>query len=195
MRVGLTGGIGAGKSEVARLLASYGAVVIDADALAREVVEPGTPGLAAVVAEFGPGILAPAGDLDRAALGAVVFSDADRRRALEAIVHPLVGTRAGELIAAAPAGSVVVYDVPLLVENGLQHTYDQVVVVDAEDEVRLQRVVRRGLARSDAERRMGAQAGREQRLAVADYVIDNSGDLAQLRTQVAALWTHLTSQP
>ncbi len=191
MRVGLTGGIGAGKSEVARLLASYGAVVVDADAIAREVVEPGTPGLAAVVAEFGAGVLGPDGSLDRAALGRIVFADDERRRALEAIVHPLVAARSAELVAAAPGDAIVVYDVPLLVENGLQDAYP-VVVVDAPDEVRLDRLERRGLPRDEARARMAAQATREQRLAVATYVIDNSGDRDALAAQVRALWIALT---
>ncbi len=144
--VGLTGGIGSGKSEVARLLAAHGAVVVDADALAREAVAPGTPGLAAVVAEFGPEVLAADGSLDRAALGRVVFGDDTRLAALEAIVHPYVGRRSAELMAAAAPGSVVVYDVPLLVEKGLQDGYDVVVVVDAADDVRLHRLVdRRGM--------------------------------------------------
>lgn len=194
MKVGLTGGIGAGKSEVARLLASFGAVVVDADAIAREVVEPGTPGLAAVVAEFGPGVLNPDGSLDRAALGRVVFADEGRRRALEAIVHPLVAARSAEVIAAAPPDAVVVYDVPLLVENGLQDAYDAVVVVDAPDDVRLERLAARGVAPDDARARMAAQAGREERLAAATYVLDNAGDLAALTSQVERLWTRLRSR-
>lgn len=192
MRVALTGGIGAGKSEVARLLAALGAVVVDADALAREVVEPGTPGLAAVVAEFGPGVLAPDGSLDRAALGRTVFADPQRRRALEAIVHPLVARRSAELVAAAPRDGVVVYDVPLLVENGLQDGYDAVVVVDAPDEVRLARLAARGMPAEDARARMAAQATREQRLAAATQVIDNGAGLDHLRAQVRELWKLLT---
>jgi dephospho-CoA kinase len=193
--VGLTGGIGAGKSEVARLLAAHGAVVVDADQLAREAVAPGTPGLAAVVAEFGPDVLAADGSLDRAALGEIVFADADRRAALEKIVHPYVGRRSAQLMAAAPADSVVVYDVPLLVENALQDTYDVVVVVEAEDDVRLERLAgSRGMTESDARRRFAAQASREQRAEVADLVIDNGGTQAQLAEQVDALWHRLSSK-
>ena len=148
-----------------------------------------------MAAEFGPGVLAPDGSLDRAALGAVVFADPERLRALEAIVHPLVGARSEQLLAAAPGGAVVVYDVPLLVENDLQSGYDAVVVVDADDEVRLARLERRGLPRQEALARMAAQVSRETRLAAADHVIDNSGDLAALRAQVQALWAALTRPP
>jgi dephospho-CoA kinase len=190
--VGLTGGIGAGKSEVARLLAGHGAVVVDADALAREAVAPGTPGLEAVVREFGSGILAADGSLDRAALGEIVFSDPSRRAALETIVHPYVGRRSSELMAAAPADAVVVYDVPLLVENGLQDAYDVVVVVDAPDSSRLRRLVElRGMSEADARGRMAAQATREARLAVADHVVTNDGDLDALRSQVDRIWSSL----
>jgi dephospho-CoA kinase len=192
LTVGLTGGIGSGKSEVARLLAARGAVVVDADALAREVVEPGTPGLAAVVAEFGPALVDAGGALDRAALGRLVFADPDALRRLEAIVHPLVGERAAELMAAAAHGSVVVYDVPLLVENGLGPGYDVVVVVDAADDVRLARLAVRGLAEADARARMANQATRDDRLAAADLVIRNDGSLADLAAQVDALWADLS---
>ncbi|AXI77018.1 dephospho-CoA kinase [Peterkaempfera bronchialis] len=192
LRVGLTGGIGAGKSEVSRLLASWGAVLVDADLIAREVVAPGTPGLAAVVAEFGEGVLRPDGALDRPALGAVVFSAPERLAALNAIVHPLVRDRSAELEAAAGPDDVVVQDVPLLAENGLAALYDLVVVVDAPDEVRLDRLVRlRGMSEEEARARMAAQAGREERLAVADVVIDNSGPLAGLEPQVRAVWERL----
>jgi dephospho-CoA kinase len=190
--VGLTGGIGAGKSEVARLLAERGAVVVDADELAREAVAPGTPGLAAVVAEFGPEVLAADGSLDRAALGEIVFSDPRRRLALEKIVHPYVGRRSSQLMAAAPADAVVVYDVPLLVENGLQDGYDVVVVVEADDDVRLERLAAsRGMTESDARQRFTAQASREQRAGVADVIIDNGGTQARLADQVDALWRRL----
>ena len=190
--VGLTGGIGAGKSEVARLLAGHGAVVVDADELAREAVAPGTPGLAAVVAEFGPEVLAADGSLDRAALGEIVFSDPSRRAALEKIVHPYVGRRSSALMAAAPADAVVVYDVPLLVENGLQDAYDVVVVVDAPDEARLRRLVElRGMSEADARGRMAAQATREARRAVADHVVTNDGVLDALRSQVDRIWSSL----
>jgi dephospho-CoA kinase len=193
--VGLTGGIGSGKSEVARLLAARGAVVVDADALAREAVAPGTPGLAAVVAEFGPGVLAADGSLDRAALGRVVFGDDARLAALEAIVHPYVGRRSAELMAAAAPGDVVVYDVPLLVEKRLQDGYDVVVVVDAADETRLHRLVTlRGMTEQDARTRMVAQASRADRLAVADVVVANDAGLAELAARVDELWTELAAR-
>ncbi|GAA3490093.1 dephospho-CoA kinase [Streptomyces cremeus] len=192
LRVGLTGGIGAGKSEVSRLLASYGAVVVDADRIAREVVEPGTPGLDAVVAAFGEDILTPDGTLDRPALGAIVFADAEKLKTLNAIVHPLVGARSAELQRAAPPDAVVVHDVPLLTENGLAGLYDLVVVVDASPETQLDRLVRlRGTSEADARGRMAAQATREQRLAVADLVIDNDGPLEALEPQVRAVWQEL----
>ncbi|MER5768464.1 dephospho-CoA kinase [Streptomyces sp. NPDC001985] len=193
LSVGLTGGIGAGKSEVSRLLESYGAVLIDADRIAREVVEPGTPGLAAVVAAFGESVLAPDGTLDRPELGAIVFADPDRLAALNAIVHPLVGARSQELERAAGLEAVVVHDVPLLTENALADRYDLVVVVDASVETQLDRLVgRRGMTESDARARMAAQATREQRRAIADLVIDNDGPLEQLEPQVRRVWAELT---
>ncbi|MEV8453547.1 dephospho-CoA kinase [Streptomyces sp. NPDC052095] len=193
LKVGLTGGIGAGKSEVSRLLVAYGAVLVDADRIAREVVEPGTPGLAAVVAEFGEEVLAADGTLDRPKLGSIVFADADRRAALNAIVHPLVGARAAELERAAGPDSVVVHDVPLLAENGLAPLYDLVVVVDASPATQLDRLVRlRGMTEADARARMAAQATREQRRAVADLIVDNDGPLAGLEPQVREVWAELT---
>ncbi|CAG7633415.1 dephospho-CoA kinase [Actinacidiphila bryophytorum] len=192
LTVGLTGGIGAGKSEVARLLASYGAILVDSDRIAREVVEPGTEGLAAVVAEFGTGVLAADGSLDRPRLGAIVFADEDRRKALNAIVHPLVGARSAELQKAAGPDDIVLHDVPLLTENGLAPYYDVVVVVDADPATQLDRLVRlRGMTEDEARSRMAAQAGREQRLAVADLVIDNDGPLDALEPQVRAVWEQL----
>lgn len=192
LSVGLTGGIGSGKSEVSRLLGEHGAVIVDADRIAREVVEPGTEGHAAVVAEFGEEILAPDGTLDRPRLGALVFGDPERLKALNAIVHPLVGARSAELQRTAGEDAVVVHDVPLLVENGLGPQYDLVVVVDASTETRLDRLVRlRGMTEADARARMAAQATREQRLAVADVVVDNDGSPEQLRERVAALWRRL----
>ncbi|WP_329178110.1 dephospho-CoA kinase [Streptomyces decoyicus] len=194
VKVGLTGGIGAGKSEVSRLLASYGAVIVDADKIAREVVEPGTPGLAAVVAEFGDGVLTPDGSLDRPKLGGIVFSDPEKLKALNVIVHPLVGARSAELEASAGPDAVVVHDVPLLTENGLAPLYDLVVVVDAAVGTQLDRLVRlRGMAEDEAKSRMAAQATREQRLAVADLVIDNDGPLEALEPQVRAVWERLRS--
>jgi dephospho-CoA kinase len=191
--VGLTGGIGSGKSEVARLLAARGALVVDADALAREALAPGSPGLAAVVEEFGSDILRPDGALDRARLGGIVFADADRRAALEAIVHPYVGRRSHELMAAAPADAVVVYDVPLLVEKNLQGGYDVVVVVDADEATQVARLVGgRGMTEAEARARIAAQASRDERRAVADEVLDNTGDLADLESLVDRLWERLT---
>ncbi|WP_217224683.1 dephospho-CoA kinase [Streptomyces anulatus] len=192
LKVGLTGGIGAGKSEVSRLLVKYGAVLIDSDRIAREVVEPGTPGLAAVVEEFGPGVLTAEGTLDRPALGALVFADVGRLAALNAIVHPLVGARAAELERAAPEDAVVVHDVPLLTENGLAPFYDVVVVVDATTETQLERLVTlRGMTESDARARMAAQATRDRRRAVADLIVDNDGPLEALEPQVRTVWDEL----
>ncbi|MFD4317471.1 dephospho-CoA kinase [Streptomyces sp. NPDC058548] len=192
LKVGLTGGIGAGKSEVSRLLVSYGAVLIDADRIAREVVEPGTPGLAAVVEAFGEDVLTAEGTLDRPKLGSIVFADADRLATLNALVHPLVGARSAELESRAGTGDVVVHDVPLLTENGLAPLYDLVVVVDASPETQLDRLVRlRGMAESEARARMSAQATRAQRLAVADLVIDNDGPLDALEPQVRKVWDEL----
>jgi dephospho-CoA kinase len=192
LKVGLTGGIGSGKSEVARRLAALGAVVVDADALAREAVAPGTAGLARVVEEFGAGVLAADGSLDRPALGRLVFADAQALERLEAIVHPYVARRSAELMAAAPADAVVVYDVPLLVEKHLESGYDVVVVVEAPEDVRLRRLAEhRGLAEADARARIAAQATAEQRAAVADVVLDNDGDLGALDDAVTALWRQL----
>ncbi|WP_432588758.1 dephospho-CoA kinase [Streptomyces sp. HD1123-B1] len=195
LKLGLTGGIGAGKSEVSRILSSYGAMLIDSDRIAREVVEPGTPGLAAVVAEFGPEVLTADGTLDRPRLGGIVFSDPERLRALNAIVHPLVRDRSAELEAAAGPGTVVVHDVPLLTENGLAPLYDVVVVVDASPETQLDRLVRlRGMAEDEARARMAAQATRAERLAVADVVIDNDGPLEALEPRVREIWTDLVAR-
>ncbi|CAL9410079.1 Dephospho-CoA kinase [Streptomyces sp. enrichment culture] len=195
LRVGLTGGIGAGKSAVSRLLAEYGAVVVDADRIAREVVEPGTPGLAAVVAAFGESVLAPDGTLDRPGLGAVVFADPEKLKVLNGIVHPLVRARSAELEAAAGPGAIVVHDVPLLTENGLAPLYDLVVVVDAAPQTRLARLTSlRGMAEDEARARMAAQATREQRLAVATLVIDNDGPLEALEPQVRKVWEDLTAR-
>ncbi|MCX5081039.1 dephospho-CoA kinase [Streptomyces sp. NBC_00401] len=195
LKVGLTGGIGAGKSEVSRLLVEHGAVLIDADRIAREVVEPGTPGLAAVVEAFGSDVLAPDGSLDRPALGAIVFADADRLAVLNSIVHPLVGARSAELEAAATGDSVVVHDVPLLAENGLAPLYDLVVVVDASPETQLDRLVRlRGMSEEDARARMAAQATRDKRLEVADIVIDNDVPLDELHRRVDSVWADLAQR-
>lgn len=189
LRIGLTGGIGAGKSTVARELERLGAVVIDADVIAREVVEAGTPGLAAVVAEFGEGVLTADGALDRPVLGRVVFSDPAARSRLEAVVHPLIAAETSRRVAAQPADAVVVHDVPLLVENRLAGNYDLVVVVGADEDVRLDRLVReRGMAREDALARIRAQASDADRRAVADVWLDNSATPDDLRAQVTRLW-------
>jgi dephospho-CoA kinase len=192
LRVGLTGGIGAGKSEVSGRLAGYGAIVIDADLIAREVVEPGTEGLAEVVAAFGPAVLGPAGGLDRVKLADVVFTDEKQLAKLNAIVHPRVAARMRELEAGAAPGSIVVHDVPLIAENDLSGSYDLVVVVDVPPRVQADRLMRlRGWTRDQVQARMAAQAGREQRLAIADIVVDNSGSLAELDRQVGELWSEL----
>ena len=192
LRVGLTGGIGAGKSEVSRRLAAQGAVVIDADAIAREVVEPGTDGLAEVVEAFGPEVLGPDGRLDRPKLGDLVFADPERRDRLNAIIHPRVGARMAEVEQEAGPGTIVVHDVPLIAESGRSGAYDVVVVVDAPARVQVDRLVRqRGMSRAQAQARMAAQASRAQRLAIADIVIDNSGSLAELDRQVGDLWSQL----
>jgi dephospho-CoA kinase len=192
MRVGLTGGIGAGKSLVSILLAERGAVVIDYDLMAREAVAVGTPALAAIVERFGPGVLLPDGSLDRPALGTVVFGDEDARRDLEAITHPAIGTLAWERDAAAPDGAVVVHDHPLLIETGLAELMDMVVVVDAPPDVQIDRLVRlRRMSEADARLRMAAQATRDDRIAAADVVIDNSGSVEDLVPQVDALWQRL----
>ncbi|MFH8449855.1 dephospho-CoA kinase [Streptomyces fungicidicus] len=192
LKVGLTGGIGAGKSEVSRLLVERGAVLIDADRIAREVVEPGTPGLAAVVDAFGEEILTADGALDRPKLGSLVFADPEKLAVLNAIVHPLVGARSRELEEAAAADAVVVHDVPLLTENGLAPLYDLVIVVDASPETQLDRLVdRRGMTAQDARARMAAQATREERRAIADIVIDNDVPLDALRRRVEDVWSRL----
>jgi dephospho-CoA kinase len=198
MVVGLTGGIGSGKSEVARRLAALGAVVVDADAIAREVVAPGSPGLARVVAEFGDEVLAADGSLDRERVGAIVFADPDARARLNAIVHPLIGAAMIERTAAAGEAdphAVVVNDVPLLVEGGMSDRYDAVVVVDTDPATQLQRLVeQRGMTEDDARARMAVQATREQRLAVADYVVANTGDLDDLDREVREVWAHLAER-
>jgi dephospho-CoA kinase len=192
LRVGLTGGIGAGKSEVSRRLESYGAVVIDADLLARQVVAPGTPGLAQVVEAFGEKVLGPDGALDRERLGEIVFADASLRGKLNAIVHPLVGARMRELEEAAAGAAIVVHDIPLLAENHLQDGFDEVVVVDVPPRVQAERLVKeRGMTPEQAEARMRAQASRQDRLEIATIVVDNSGSLAELDREVGDLWTEL----
>jgi dephospho-CoA kinase len=196
LRVGLTGGIGSGKSGVSRRLAAHGAVIIDADVAARDVVAPGTPGLAQITEAFGAGVLGPDGALDRERLGAIVFRDPALRAKLNAIVHPLVAEwmRAAERAAVDAAGAdlIVVHDVPLLAEGGRAGDYDLVIVVDVPPELQVERLVsQRGMAPDQARARMTAQASREQRLAVADLVIDNSGSLDDLDRRVAKVWADL----
>jgi dephospho-CoA kinase len=195
LNVGLTGGIGAGKSEVTRRFADLGATIIDADALAREVVDVGTPGLDAVVAEFGEDMLAPDGSLDRDKLAALVFNDDDARQRLNGIVHPLIGERVMQLMVNAqehdPDG-VVINDVPLIVEAGVAERYDVIVVVDASEPTQLDRLTQvRGMTEADAKARMSKQASRDERRAIADYVIDNDGDLDALQEQVDEVWAAL----
>lgn len=192
LKVGLTGGIAAGKSEVSRRLAERGAVIIDADAVAREVVAPGTRGLAEITAAFGPGVLDAGGALDRGRLGEIVFADPALLGKLNAIVHPLVAERMLEIERTAPPDAIVVHDVPLLAENRLAGRYDVVVVVDVAPEVQLDRLTcQRGMPADQARERMGAQASRAERLAIADIVVDNSGPLAELDRRVDGLWEEL----
>jgi len=192
MRVGLTGGVASGKSTVSAILVDLGAVLIDADVLAREVVARGTPGLDAVVAEFGAELLTGDGDLDRAAMGALVFADAHARKRLEAIVHPLVFERIVELESQAPEDAVVVHDIPLLAESGRADTFDAVLVVHAPAAVQIDRMMRdRGWSREEAEARIAAQASGEERLAVATHVIDNTGSPDDLRRRVEAVYASL----
>lgn len=192
--IGLTGGIASGKSVVAARLAEHGAVHIDADVLAREVVEPGTPGLAAIQEAFGDAVISPDGRLDRAALGAIVFSDEERRLALNAITHPAVWRRTRELIAAASAAdprAVVVYDVPLLAEGTAERRleFDLVAVVHAPAEVRIERMTTlRGMTRAEAERRIAAQIDDEARLRIADVVIDSGSSIEHTLQQADELW-------
>lgn len=188
LRVGLTGGIGSGKSTVAAVLAGHGALVVDADQIAREVVAPGTPGLAALADRFGAQVLTTEGGLDRAALAALAFSDDSARRDLEVITHPRIAARAAELFATARPDQVVVHDVPLLVEKGMGAAYHLVLVVDAPVEVRVARLVGRGLSEADARARIEAQATTAQRRAAADVWLDNAGTQADLWASVDSLW-------
>lgn len=192
MRVGLTGGIASGKSTVSTLLVERGAVLIDADALSREVVAIGTEGLAEVVAAFGPDVLLADGQLDRPALGAVVFADEAARRRLEAIIHPRVRARSQAIEDAADPGAVVIHDIPLLAESGQAGGFEAVIVVDVPVEMQIDRMVsRRGMSVEDARARIAAQATREQRLAIATHVIDNTGTLEQLAARVDEVWATL----
>lgn len=192
LRVGLTGGIGSGKSAVADLLADHGAVIIDADLLSRQAVEPGTPGLTRIVEEFGPGVLCADGSLNRAALGELVFADPEARARLNRVVHPQVRVLAELAEQAAGPEAIVVQVIPLLVETGQQGSFDLIVVVDVDPQTQLRRVMERdGMAQEQALARIHAQASREQRLAAADLVIDNSGSRSELAEQVTSLWQQL----
>jgi dephospho-CoA kinase len=195
MRVALTGGIGSGKSTVARLLADHGAMIVDADAIAREVVAPGQPALDEIAAAFGPDVVAPDGTLDRARLASIVFGDDEALARLNAITHPRIAERSAELLAQAPEDAVVVYDMPLLVEQGPSAVqgWDLVIVVDSSDDIRLERLIARGMEPQDARRRMDAQASRAERSAVADIVLDNSGSHEGLEAQVDLLWARVTA--
>lgn len=191
----LTGGISSGKSTVSEHWADLGAVIVDADVLAREVVESGTPGLAAVVERFGERMLAADGSLDRAALAAIVFEDDRARKELEALLHPRIRARAAELEAAAPAAAVVVHVIPLLIETGQTTGFDAIVVVDIPSEIQVQRTMARdGSSRDQAAARLAAQASRGERLSVATHVIDNSGDLDVLRAEADRVWEELVQQ-
>ncbi len=189
--VGLTGGIGAGKSTVAELLTRRGAIVIDADAIAREVVEPGTPALSALVERFGPEILAADGSLNRPALAEKAFVNDEERKALEAITHPAIGAAFLQRIADAPPCSIIVHDIPLLTEAKRQGDYAAVIVVEAPMDVRLDRLEGRGVPRGDAQRRIALQATDEDRRAVATWVVDNAGDMGALDAQLDRIWTEL----
>lgn len=188
--IALTGGIGAGKSTVASMLVEKGAVLVDADRIAREVVEPGRPALAALVERFGPEILAEDGTLDRGALADVGFASEEAKRDLEAITHPAIGEEFLRRVAAAPDDAVVLHDIPLLAESTTRsgEDYAGVIVVEACAETRLDRLVDRGMARDDAQRRMAAQATDTQRRALATWVVDNGGDLAALEARVDEVW-------
>ena len=188
-RVGLTGGVASGKSTVSAVLRELGAVVIDADALAREVVAAGTDGLAEIVDAFGDGVLTPDGELDRPAMAALVFGDDHARRRLERIIHPRVRERGAQIQAETGPDAVVVHDIPLLAETGQAGAFDAVIVVDVPVETQLDRMVTlRGMSPEEARARVAAQASREDRLAVATYVLDNTGTFEDLRERVTEVF-------
>ena len=192
MYLGLTGGIGSGKSTAARMFADLGAIVIDADAIAKEVLEPGQLGHESIVNKFGDEILDSSGNIDRSILAAKVFENSAELKVLEDIVHPAVANKVLEIRESLPVGATVVYDTPLLVEKKLQHQFDQVIVVLAPEALRIQRLLARGLAQNDIIARMSNQATDEQRREVANYVIDNSSTLVELRDEVQKVWTQIS---
>lgn len=193
MYLGLSGGIGSGKSTVAKILSELGAVVIDADAIAKEVLEPGQVGYESVVHAFGGSVLDTSGNIDRKQLAAAVFQDTSQLAQLEAIVHPAVSARVTQIRESLPANSIVVYDTPLLVEKQLQDQFDKVIIVIADVDIRRSRLVGRGLDTSDIAARIANQVTDEQRMAVADFVVTNNGSLQELREHVTQVWHQLTA--
>lgn len=191
MYLGLTGGIGSGKSTAARMFADLGAIVIDADAIAKEVLEPGQVGFESVVNNFGEEILDSSGNIDRVVLAGKVFGDTTKLKELEEIVHPAVATKVAQIRESLPAGAIIIYDTPLLIEKSLQQQFDQVIVVLAPEALRTQRLLARGLAQNDIIARMSNQATDEQRREIANYVIDNSSSLVELREEVQKVWTQI----
>ena len=191
MYLGLTGGIGSGKSTAARMFADLGAIVIDADAIAKEVLEPGQVGYESVVNNFGEEILDSSGNIDRVILAGKVFGDTTKLKELEEIVHPAVATKVAQIRESLPAGSIIIYDTPLLIEKSLQQQFDQVIVVLAPEGLRTQRLLARGLAQNDIIARMSNQATDEQRREIANYIIDNSSSLVELREEVQKVWTQI----
>lgn len=193
MYLGLTGGIGSGKSTAARMFADLGAIVIDADAIAKEVLEPGQVGYESVVNNFGEEILDSSGNIDRVVLAGKVFGDTTKLKELEEIVHPAVANKVAQIRESLPAGSIIIYDTPLLIEKSLQQQFDQVIVVLAPEALRTQRLLARGLAQNDIIARMTNQATDEQRREIANYIIDNSSSLVELREEVQKVWTQISA--
>jgi dephospho-CoA kinase len=192
MYLGLTGGIGSGKSTAARMFADLGAIVIDADAIAKEVLEPGQVGYELVINNFGEEILDSSGTIDRVILAGKVFENSTKLKELEEIVHPAVANKVAQIRESLPASSTIIYDTPLLIEKSLQHQFDQVIVVLAPDTLRTQRLLARGLAQNDIIARMDNQATDQQRREIANYVIDNSSTLVELREEVQKVWTQIS---